>query len=104
MTTIYRRVPVHDTPTEKGRLPDKEGFYGIIVNPTLNSIPIFTTSWFNGQKFTDAPCLFWLEPVDLPTEEEIENEYPPTRGKVSGSYRIGAREGAKWVIDFINKK
>lgn len=110
MSALYRRVPVQSTPTEKGRLPEKEKFYGVILNP---SDPIFTTSFFNGERFIDAPdCTHWLEPVgDLPTEEEIMEE-----GEKYKQFSMGAHpctdieifhrnQGAKWVINkILNKK
>lgn len=69
-TKIYIEVPVAD------RLPEKEGDTLFFVDKeNIHYIGWYYKSdgfyAFNGQKKVDP--LYWLEPIDVPTDEEIEN-------------------------------
>ncbi len=92
---IYRQVSVKDLP----KVPNK--FYGVVLGIETQ---IFTTSWFNGDMFTDIQGItFWLEEVELPTEDEIKQQARTVdEEQYDGNY--GFHECAKWLLELIKGK
>jgi len=92
METLFRKVLVSE------RVPNKEGTY------TTNLGLMF----FNGKDFdcynTKGGFSFWLEPVELPSEEEIKNK-GIEEWYTEIEYTLQPfLKGANYILGLINSK
>lgn len=112
--TIFRKVPISDKfPIDKS----KEYFALHIYGKAENAGKF----WWNGLSwslkigeaqssiFESKPIssIFWLEEIELPSDEEIDDEcYPKPRGvndytPLGRMWSKGRCKGAKWLRDFV---
>lgn len=93
MHKIYRSVPVSE------RLPEEEKYYltnkGIAYfNANKNRFTVPVHSW--------REVTYWLEEIELPTEEDINYKYPINeRQPFKTMLNVGCRSGAKFIINHI---
>lgn len=86
METLFRKVLVTE------RLPDKGDRY--FTNDGIRVYSPHTKQFI----FTHQAIEYWLEPVELPSEEEIQKVAPKTRCV----YQFWS--GANYILGFINDK
>lgn len=89
MTVFIKRYP------RKGELPKVNGEiiltnYGILTYSK-------TFGWVNLQNYTTKSPRYWLEEIELPSEEGIENE--SYKGWVSSHFKAGA----SFILNHIKK-
>ena len=108
METIYRKVYTKD------RLPEKEGVYYVEMNKGCCGLrEIHFWGHYHNRKDGKAQVRYWqntfdwwLEEVELPSEEEIELDRP-YKAPISNEQlfkNIGFIRGARYLIEFITGK
>ena len=98
METIFRKVSVNE------RLPNKTGRYFCLGNVYGN----LTSLFFNNQKRwmelqDEYHPEYWLEEIELPTDEEIEKEGMKidSQEEIHDYYNHGKMVGMKWMRRFV---
>ena len=98
MNTLYRKVLCSE------RLPDEGGTFGTNKGELFFLIAVH--HWFYDAKFTVEPPDWWLEEVNIPTDEEIEkrlkNIYPHWESDWEGSVRrLAFIRGFKAALELL---
>ena len=93
-TRIYRTVECSE------RLPETEGMY--ITSTGLMSFSK-TFNWINQHNYTIKAPDWWLEEVELPSEEDIFNSTPHYRNdpELDDAFEDGYSLGASFILNHI---
>ena len=92
MTSIYIKVPV------SVRLPEESGYYLTDIGYRTYFAEI--NLWED-----DGDPVFWMQQVELPTKEEIQQyiDKTPYYGYCTDELKEGIEQGILWVLDHIKK-
>lgn len=93
-TVFIKRYP------SKGELPSKEGMYN--TNKGIMSLSK-TFDWINQHNYTDKAPEYWLEEIELPSEEDIKNfiDSQPYYGYGTTEFKEGIEEGANFILNYL---
>ncbi|WP_286778985.1 MULTISPECIES: hypothetical protein [Sphingobacterium] len=91
MDKLFRQVSVKD------RLPEKEG---MVVCISADGQPFITL--YNVGFAISSYAAYWLEEVELPTEEDINWKYPLNSNELhKTTLNVGCRTGANYILNTL---
>lgn len=91
MDKLFRQVSVKD------RLPEKDG---IVVCISSDGQP-FITLYEVGISISSSAA-YWLEEVELPTEEDVNWKYPLNSNELhKTTLNVGCRAGANYILNTL---
>lgn len=94
MTVFIKRYP------SKGELPRKEGLYHTNMGRVSFNKTFY---WVDHHNFT-CPCPnYWLDEVELPSEEELNEKTDLEKGSSMWFHSQGFTQGANFILNRIKK-
>lgn len=97
MNELFKQVKCSE------RLPKKSGEY-LTAHGLMDYDAEEESFWF-GTHCPDQQPVYWLEPIAMPSEEEIKLNIPYPRSRSSQMWKnIGFIRGAKWIINQLNQQ
>lgn len=98
METIFRKVSVNR------RLPKDEYPVPVIVRDD-RGVDYYDTTNYEDDAWNcileGHHVMYWLEEIELPSDEQIEKQFPHSKNESEKKAMYNRRKGAKWMRDKI---